>query len=130
MSKPSGVFDIQRRVTYNLSYFASNYILIVAIVSLYLIVTNFPLLIVIVFDVASIYGIQKVFGNADELDLKYFTVHKNVLYTIIFIVNLPVLFISSPITTLMWLVLVSASIVLVHASLMDKPVEASYSDAV
>lgn len=130
MSKPNGVVDAQQRISYNLNYFSANYLLIVAIVSLYLIFTDFPLLILILFDAVTLFLIQYFFGESDELDLRFITLQKNILYTIILIVNLPVLFIASPITTLLWLLTTNGVLILGHAVIMDKPVEASYSNDV
>jgi len=130
MSKPSSMSDLQSRISYNLGYFGSNYFLIIAIIALYMIVTNLPLLLLIVFDVASFYLINYFFGESDDLDLRFLVLQKNTLYTIILVINLPVLFIASPFSTLIWLTLISAALVLTHASIMDKPVIAAYSENV
>ncbi len=95
-----------------------------------MIVTNLPLLFLIVFDVASFYLINYFFGESDDLDLRFLVLQKNTLYTIILVINLPVLFIASPFSTLIWLTLISAALVLTHASIMDKPVIAAYSENV
>lgn len=129
-AKPNGVLDLQRRVSYNLSYYASNYMLVAGLISLYLIVTNLPLLFLIVCDAALIYGVQRLFGQADEISFHGINIPKSTIYTILLVINLPVLFLSSPITTLLWLIFSSAAVILTHASFYDQPVEASYSDAV
>ncbi|ODV86314.1 hypothetical protein CANARDRAFT_133206 [[Candida] arabinofermentans NRRL YB-2248] len=128
ISKPNNFFEVQQRVLFNLSYFSSNYLLIVGFISLYCILTNLPLLFLISFDVLSFYAIQKVFQNSDEINLKFFVLQKNSIYTTIILINLPILLFASPITTLIWLTSLSAIIVLCHAAFLEKPIEAAYAE--
>lgn len=72
--------------------------------------------------------IQNAFGNTDELDLKFFTLHRNVWYIILLVINVPLVLFYCPLSALIWLGFFSGLIVVAHAALMDKPVEAAYSD--
>lgn len=96
--------------------------------SAYCILTNLPLLILVLFVAGSIFSIEKLEGAT--LNLGFIKFERTQLYTIVFLISVPLLIISSPMTTIFWLASISASIVFVHAALLDKPVEASYSDAV
>lgn len=130
MSKPTGVIDLQQRVSYNLGYFASNYLVIVILFLLYCIITNLPFFLFVFAELAVAYYLQNNFGHSEELDFKFFSVHKNVWYTILLVINVPVFLIWSPLSSMSWLLIFSGVIVLTHAGIMDKPVEATYSDAV
>ncbi|OWB62582.1 hypothetical protein B5S29_g3516 [[Candida] boidinii] len=128
ISVPKNIHDLTSKITFNIKHFTSNYILIVALLSAYCILTNLPLLILVLFVAGSIFFVQKLEGAPLNLGfIKFETTH---LYTIILLISLPLLIISSPMTTIFWLASISGSIVFVHAALLDKPVESSYSDAV
>ncbi|GMF07702.1 unnamed protein product [Ambrosiozyma monospora] len=74
---------------------------------------------------------RKVFGsNLDELTFGPLKLNKNVILTVILLINLPVLLFASPVSTLLWVSALSAVVCVGHAALMDKPPEAAYSDAV
>ena len=130
MSKPNGFIDAQQRISYNLSYFASNYFAIVILFFLYSIFTNIPFFIFLFAELTLIYFVQKHYGQAEEFDLKVFTLHRNIWYTILLVVNVPVFFIWSPLSSVFWLSIFSAAIIVSHAAIMDKPVETAYSDVV
>ncbi|OWB67328.1 hypothetical protein B5S30_g2685 [[Candida] boidinii] len=128
ISIPKNIHDLTSKITFNIKHFTSNYILIVALLSAYCILTNLPLLILVLFVAGSIFSIEKLEGAT--LNLGFIKFERTQLYTIVFLISVPLLIISSPMTTIFWLASISASIVFVHAALLDKPVEASYSDAV
>ena len=130
MGKPNGFVDVQQRITYNLSYFAANYLAIACLLFLYCILTNIKFFLFLFAELALIYFVQKYFGHADEFDFRVFTLQKNIWYTILLVVNVPVLFFWSPLSTLFWLSIFSAAIICTHAAFIDKPVEAAYSNAV
>lgn len=130
MSKPSGIINLQQRVSYNISYFAPNYIAIIGLFFLYCIFTNIPFFLFLFAEIGIIYIVQTRYGHSDEIDMKVFTLHRNIWYTILLVVNVPVFFIWSPLSSVFWLSLLSGSIILAHASIMDKPIEATYSAAV
>lgn len=130
MSIPKGALEAYQRVTFNLSYFTSNYMAIAFLFFLYCIFTNISFFLFVSLELVVIYFVQKRYGNTDELNLKFFQLHKNVWYSILLIINIPLLFFWSPLSTVFWLSIGSASIILVHAAIIDKPVEATYSNAV
>ncbi|KAG0680294.1 hypothetical protein C6P40_004391 [Pichia californica] len=130
MSIPKGVYDAHQRVTYNLSYFTSNYFAIAFLFFLYCIFTNIPFFLFVAVELVVIYFVQRSFGNTDEINLKFFRLHKNIWFSLLLIINIPLLFFWSPLSTVFWLSIFSGSIILAHAALVDKPVEAAYSNAV
>ncbi|CAH2448366.1 Putative protein involved in ER to Golgi transport [Komagataella phaffii CBS 7435] len=128
VSKPANFGEVQQRVAYNLGYFQANYIAIVALLSTYSLLTNLLLLFVIVFTIAGVYGIAALQGQ--ELELGFTRLNTSQLYTGLFIVAVPLGFLASPISTLLWLIGASSVTVLSHASLMEKPIETVFEEAV
>lgn len=130
MSIPHGVLDAHQRVMFNLSYFTPNYFAVAFIFFLYLFFTNIPFFLFVIVEMVIFYFVQRAYGNSDELSLKFFSLHKNVWYSILLIINIPLLFFWSPLSTVFWLAIMAGSIILAHAAILDKPVEAAYSSAV
>jgi hypothetical protein len=64
ISKPQNFGEVQSRVSYNLSYFASNYAVVIVMLSIYSLLTNLLLLFVIFFVVGGMWGIGRL-GGAD-----------------------------------------------------------------
>ena len=67
LSKPANFGEIQSRAGYNLSYFASNYAVVFAMLSIYSLLTNLLLLFVIVLVVGGMWGIGKLAGRDLEI---------------------------------------------------------------
>lgn len=130
MGKPSGIIEMQQRISFNISYFASNYLAIVGLFFLYCIITNITFFLFLFSELGIIYLVQKHYGHTDEFDMKLFTLHRNIWYTILLVINVPIFFLWSPLSSVFWLSVLSGIIVLSHAIIMDKPIEASYSAAV
>ncbi|KAG4406194.1 hypothetical protein JTP64_005065 [Candida tropicalis] len=128
VSKPANFGEIQQRVGFNLGYFSANYITIVLALSVYALVTNFLLLFVTVFVLGGIYGINKL--NGEDLVLPVGRFNTSQLYTGLLIVAVPLGFLASPISTMMWLIGSSAVTVGAHASLMEKPIETVFEEEV
>lgn len=128
LSKPANFGEIQSRVGYNLGYFQANYIAIVSLLSVYALVTNLLLLFVILFVCGGIFGISKLDGNDLVLPVGRFT--SSQLYTGLLVVAVPLGFLASPISTMMWLIGSSAVSVLTHASFMEKPIETVFEEEV
>lgn len=126
ISKPQNFGDLQSRVTYNLSYFSTNYLLIVSMLSVYSLLTNLLLLFVIVFVIAGVYGIGKL-GGAD-LEIGPLRLTNSQLYTGLLVVSVPLGFLASPISTILWLIGASSVTVLTHASFLEKPVETAFEE--
>ncbi|GAX70093.1 protein localized to COPII vesicles [Saccharomyces cerevisiae] len=126
ISKPQNFGEVQSRVAYNLKYFSSNYGLIIGCLSIYTLLTNLLLLFVIVLVVAGIVGINKLKG--EELVTPFGSFKTNQLYTGLVCVAVPIGFLASPISTLLWLIGASAVSVFGHASLMENPIETVFDE--
>lgn len=127
-SVPGGIIEAQQRISYNLGYFASNYMGIIGLFFLYLVFNNLAFFIIVVVELVAGGFIQNAFGNTDELNLHIFTLHRNMWYIILLVINVPLILFYCPLSSLIWLGVFSGAIVIAHAAMMDKPVEASYSD--
>jgi hypothetical protein len=54
------------------------------------------------------------------------TITQKHLYTGLFVIGIPLLWLSSPISTVFWLVGASSILILSHASLMEPGIESEY----
>lgn len=126
ISKPQNFGEVQSRVGYNLGYFSTNYALIVGALSVYSLLTNFLLLIVIVFVFLGTMGINKL--NGADLVTPFGSFKTSQLYTGLLCVAVPLGFLASPISTLMWLVGASIVSVFSHAAFMEKPIETVFEE--
>ncbi|CAI8497991.1 unnamed protein product [Pichia kudriavzevii] len=127
-SKPSNFTELQQRVTYNLNYYQSNYVAIVLSLSLYALITNLLLLFVIALVGGGVLAISKLGGEDLVTPMGRFS--SSQLYTGLLIVALPLAFIASPISTMMWLIGSSCVSILSHASFMEKPIETVFEETV
>lgn len=125
VSKPSNFAEAQSRVNYNLGHFSSNYAVIFVMLCIYALLTNPWLLFDIVFVVAGMYLIGKL--NGQDLEIGQTRITTSQLYTGLYVIAIPVGLISSPITTVMWLIGASGVVILGHAAMMDKPLEEAFS---
>lgn len=128
LSKPANFGELQGRVGYNLGYFSANYGAIVGVLSIYALVTNLLLLFVIFLVVGGVYGISRLDGG--DLTLPGFSFTTSSLYTALLIVSIPLIFVASPISTLMWLVGSLCVCVFSHALFMEKPIETVFEEEV
>lgn len=126
VSKPASVGDAQQRVSYNIHYFGTNYLVIVGALSLYSLLTNMLLLFVLVLVFGGVFGISRLGGDA--LPTPFGPLAPLQLYTALACVAVPLGFWALPISTLMWLIGSSAVCVLGHASLMEKPIETVFEE--
>ncbi|KAF2405436.1 prenylated rab acceptor PRA1 [Trichodelitschia bisporula] len=126
LSKPQNFGEAQSRVNYNLGYFSSNYAAVFVMLSIYSLLTNLTLLFVIFLVVGGMWGIGKLGGQ--DLDIMGFRATTSQLYTGLLCVAIPLTFISSPFTTLLWLIGASGVTIIGHASFMDKPIESAFSE--
>lgn len=111
-----------------MGYFSANYVAIISVLSIYALVTNLLLLFVIFFVGGGLYGINKLGGNDLVLPVGRFNTSQ--LYTGLLIVAVPLGFLASPVSTMMWLIGSSGVSVLSHASLMEKPIETVFEEEV
>lgn len=124
LSKPADFSEVQSRVNFNLGHFSSNYAAVVVMLSIYSLVTNLLLLFVILFVVGGMWGIGKLDGR--DLDLGTTHITSSQLYTGLLIISIPLGFIASPFSTILWLIGASGVTILGHASFMDKPIDAAF----
>lgn len=127
-SKPANFSELQQRVTYNITYYQSNYIAIVLLLSIYALVTNVLLMFVIGLVGGGLAVISKLGGQ--DLVIGSLTLTSSQLYTGLLIIALPLAFLASPISTIMWLIGSSCVCVLSHASFMEKPIETVFEETV
>lgn len=127
-SKPSNFTELQQRVSYNLNYFQTNYILIILMLSIYALITNMLLLFVILLTSGGLILINKLRG--ENLTILNSTITTSQLYTTLMIIAIPLGFLASPISTMMWLIGSSTVCVFSHASFMEKPIETVFEEQV
>lgn len=126
ISKPSNLGDAQTRLNYNLSYFSSNYAVIFVMLSIYSLLTNWWLLFFIFLVVGGMYGIGKLGGQ--EVQIGPYRATPANLYTILACIAVPVFFIASPFSTVLWLIGASGVTIVGHAVFMDRPIEQAFSE--
>lgn len=125
LSKPSGFSECQSRINYNLSYFSTNYIVVMAMLSIYALLTNLVLLFDIILIVAGLFVIGRLEGR--DLEIGTFRATTSQLYTGLLVVTVPVGLWASPIATMLWLIGASGVTILGHAAFMDKPIDEAFS---
>lgn len=126
LSKPANFGEVQSRVNYNLSYFQSNYFALATMLAIYSLLTNLKLLFDMIFMGVGLFLIRRLEGR--ELQLGFTTLTTSQLYTILFVIGIPVFIWASPIATALWLVGAIGVTVLGHASFMDKPIDQAFSE--
>lgn len=89
-------------------------------------ITNLLLLFVTVFLIAGVFAINKL--NGEDLVLPFARFNTSQLYTGLMVVSIPLGFLASPISTMMWLIGSSSVTVLSHATLMEKPIETVFEE--
>lgn len=100
--------------------------MIIGLLSLYTLLTNLLLLFVIALVFFGIVGINKLEGQ--DLVTPFGTLKTTQLYTALICVSVPLGFLASPISTMLWLIGASAVTVFGHASLMEKPIESVFEE--
>jgi hypothetical protein len=94
--------------------------------SVYSLLTNLLLLFVIVFVGAGVFGISKLQGA--DLEIGPLRLTNSQLYTGLLVVAVPLGFLASPISTILWLIGASSVAVLSHAAFLEKPVETAFEE--
>lgn len=126
LSKPANFGEVQNRVNYNLSYFSSNYAVVFVMLCIYSLLTNWKLLFCIILVAGGMFGIGKLQGQ--DLQLGNIRATTSQLYTVLLVIAVPLFFISSPFSTVLWLIGATGVSVLGHAAFMDKPIESAFSE--
>jgi len=125
ISRPADLNQATQRISYNTRYFSGNYGLILAILAVYAIITNYLLLLSLAFLVFGFIAINKFAPEATQFGEH--TVTQKHLYTGLFVIGLPLLWISSPIGTFFSFVGTSGVLILGHACLLEPGVESEYA---
>ncbi|KAF1996073.1 prenylated rab acceptor 1 [Amniculicola lignicola CBS 123094] len=126
VSKPANFSEVHSRINYNLGYFSSNYAVVIVMLSIYSLLTNLRLLFVIALVIGGMYGIGKLQGN--DLEIGSWRATTSQLYTTLLVIAVPLGFIASPFSTVLWLIGASGVTILGHAAFMDKPIESAFSE--
>ncbi|RIB18356.1 PRA1 family protein [Gigaspora rosea] len=129
ISKPNGMGDIAHRLSYNLTYFQSNYIIIVIGLLIYCLITNLWLVLTILFLLGGLNYIRKLPPNEPLVILER-SISQKQLYIGLFSVAIPLLWISSAGSTIFWIIGASATLVIGHAALLEPGVEGGFASNV
>ncbi|KAF9231457.1 prenylated rab acceptor PRA1 [Melanogaster broomeanus] len=126
ISRPADTSQAVSRITYNTRYFSGNYTLIVLVLAVYAVITS-PLLL---FSLAFLCGGFAVINKfaSEPLQFGDRVITQKHLYTGLFVIGLPLLWLSSPFMTFFWLVGASACLILGHACLIEPGVESEYAN--
>ena len=126
LSKPNNIGEIQSRVNYNLGYFSSNYAVVTIMLAVYSLLTNLTLLFDIIFVGVGLFGIKKLDGR--DLELGFARATTSQLYTGLVVIAVPLFIWANPIGSALWLIGATGVSILGHASFMDKPIDAAFSE--
>ncbi|KAL8366965.1 hypothetical protein RB595_009148 [Gaeumannomyces hyphopodioides] len=125
LSKPENFHEVQSRVNYNLSYFSSNYSVMFVMLCIYTLLTNWFLLFDIIFVTVGLFIIGKLDGR--DLEIGTFRASPSQCYTGLLVIAIPIGLLSSPFSTIAWLIGASGVTILGHAAMMDKPIDEAFS---
>ncbi|WVQ84734.1 hypothetical protein IAT38_006891 [Cryptococcus sp. DSM 104549] len=124
LSRPKDLNEATSRVTYNTRAFSGNYLIVIAVLALYALLTNPLLLIALGFLAGGFAAINKF--APEPMQVGNHVVTQKSLYTALFVIGLPLLWIASPVSTFFWLVGSSAILIIGHAVLMEPGIESEY----
>ncbi|THV02432.1 prenylated rab acceptor PRA1 [Dendrothele bispora CBS 962.96] len=124
-SRPGDFNQATQRITYNTRYFSGNYVLIIALLAVYAILSSPLLLIALVFLVGGFAAINRFAPEPVEMGGQVIT--QKHLYIALFVIGLPLLWLASPVLTFFWLVGASGVVILGHASLIEPGIESEYA---
>ncbi|KAH9858751.1 prenylated rab acceptor PRA1 [Lenzites betulinus] len=125
VSRPDNLNTATHRISYNTRYFSGNYMLIVALLALYAVITNTLLIFAVLFLVGGFAAINRF--APDPIQLGEHVITQKSLYSGLFIIGIPLLWFSSPFSTFFWLVGASAVLILGHACMMEPGIESEYT---
>jgi len=125
ISRPGNLNTATQRISYNTRYFSGNYGVIVAILSVYALLTNPLLLISLGFLTGGFVAINRF--APEPMQVGDHVVTQKSLYTALFVIGLPLLWWSSPVSTFFWLVGASSFLILGHASFIEPGIESEYA---
>ncbi|PIL36161.1 hypothetical protein GSI_01821 [Ganoderma sinense ZZ0214-1] len=125
VSRPADLNQATHRISYNTRYFSGNYGLIVASLAVYALLTNVLLIFAVLFLVGGFAAINRF--APDPIQVGDHVITQKSLYTGLFVIGIPLLWISSPFSTFFWLVGASAILILGHAMIMEPGIESEYA---
>ncbi|KAI4528586.1 prenylated rab acceptor PRA1 [Schizophyllum commune Loenen D] len=125
VSKPESFNVATQRITYNTRYFSGNYVIIIAMLSVYAVITNPLLLISVGFLVGGFMAINK--WAPEPMQVGEHTITQKHLYTGLFVIGIPMLFVASPFATAFWIIGASGVLILGHAALLEPGIESEYA---
>ncbi|WOO79325.1 PRA1-like protein [Vanrija pseudolonga] len=142
ISRPKDWSDYMKRASYNIRYFSANYVIIIALLAVYSLITNPVLLIALGFLIGGFFLISRFVPEPIEFNGK--TITPQNLYTTLFVIGtllaaslrsalirvlpgLPLLYFSAPFSTFFWLVGSSGCIIGAHAGFLEPGVESEYA---
>lgn len=131
-------------MTYNTRHYSGNYLIVIAVLAVYALYALFSHLLLIVSTPNNIYSITNPLllialaflagGFAainkfapEPMQVGDHIITQKSLYTALFVIGFPLLWIASPVSTFFWLVGSSAILILGHAVLMEPGVESEYA---
>ncbi|KAF9529191.1 prenylated rab acceptor PRA1, partial [Crepidotus variabilis] len=125
ISRPADFNQATSRISYNTRYFSGNYLLIIAVLAVYALITNYLLLISLGFLVGGFALINKFAPEATQVGEH--TITQKHLYTGLFVIGIPVFWWAGPFGTFFWLIGASSILILGHASVLEPGVESDYA---
>jgi len=125
ISRPADLNQATSRISYNTRYFSGNYGLICASISVYALITSPWLLVAIGFLVGGFSAINKF--APEPMQVGEHVVTQKSLYTLLFVIGIPLLWWASPFGVLFWIVGASSILILSHACILEPGVESEYA---
>jgi hypothetical protein len=126
IKKPQSYQEAKSNFDFNLAYFANNYLLAAVILVGYFLITNLFLLISVCFAVGGLKFIQIQNGNL--LKIGQITVTTPQMWIVYGFVCFVLFFFTGVTTSLLWAVFCIGSLITLHASCIQKPIEAEFGD--
>jgi len=125
ISRPADLNQATSRISYNTRYFSGNYLLIVGLLAVYAVVTNYMLLLSLIFLVGGFTAINKFAPEATQFGEH--TITQKHLYTGLFVIGIPMLWWAGPFATFFGIFFGSILLIFGHASLLEPGVESDYA---
>ncbi|KAH7108491.1 prenylated rab acceptor PRA1 [Auriculariales sp. MPI-PUGE-AT-0066] len=126
ISRPADLNTMTTRISYNTRYFSGNYIIVVLGLAVYTILMKPELIFAVLFLVGGFVAINKYAPEATTVGDHVIT--QKSLYTVLFVIGIPLLWWASPFATMFYIIGSSLFIVIIHASLIEPGVESEYAE--
>jgi len=125
VSRPADMNQATSRISYNTRYFSANYLVIVALFAVYSILTDYWLLLSLIFLVGGFTLINKFAPDATQVGEH--TITQKHLYAGLFIIGIPLFLWAGPISAMFGILFGSAILILGHAAFLEPGVESDYA---